>query len=95
MGRPDALPDARGLAAPFPLPDLHRVDAIPPAPHASDASAAVLLDAAADAALPPHPALADVPCAEKLVVPAPDALAPLVPAPTAEALPPHLLPADA
>jgi len=87
MGRPDAHPDARDPAAPFPLPDLRRVDASPRAPHASDASAAVLPDEAADA---PLPALADVRFAGKLVVPAPDVLAP-----TAEALQPHLLPPDA
>jgi len=73
--------------AAVPLPDLHPADAIPQAPHASDASDAVPPDEAADAVIP---ALAAVPCAEKLVVPAPDVLAP-----TAEALPPQVHQAQA
>ena len=58
--------------APFPLPDLRPADAIPLAQRASDASAAVLPDEAADAAIP---ALADAPSAEKLAVPEPAVLA--------------------
>jgi hypothetical protein len=50
------------------LPDLRPADAIPRAPLASDASAAVHPDEAADAAIP---ALAAGPCAEKLAAPAP------------------------
>jgi len=46
-----------------PLPDLLPADAIPPAQRASDASAAVHPDEAADALFP---ALAAGPCAEKL-----------------------------
>jgi hypothetical protein len=87
MELPDALPDAPDPAAPFPLPAPRRADAIPRAPHASDASAGVLPDEAADA---PIPVLAAVPYAEKLVVPAPDALAP-----TVETHPPQLLPVEA
>jgi len=60
---PDGFPDASVPAAAIPLPDLLPADAIPPAPLASDASAAVLPDAAEAA---PIPALAAAPCAEKL-----------------------------
>ena len=72
---PDGFPDASVPAAAALLPDLLPVDAIPPAPLASDASAAVRPDEAEAA---PIPALAAVPCAEKLaalaqVVPASDA----------------------
>jgi hypothetical protein len=87
MGLRDALLDVRAPGAPFPLLDLHRADAIPRAPHASDALDDVLPDEAADG---PIPALADAPYAEKLVAPAPDALAL-----TAEALLPRVLPAEA
>jgi hypothetical protein len=70
----DGLPDATvPVVRRFPLPDLHPADAIPLAPHASDASAAVPPDEAADATVP---ALADAPYAEKLAVPAPVAQAP-------------------
>jgi len=64
---PDGFPDASVPAAAIPLPDLLPVDAIPPAPLASDASAAVLPDEAEAA---PIPALAAAPCAEKLAAPA-------------------------
>jgi hypothetical protein len=60
---PDGFPDASVPAAAIPLPDLLPADAIPPAQLASDASAAVHPDEAADALFP---ALAAVPCAEKL-----------------------------
>ncbi len=86
MELPDDFLDALAPAAADPLPDLHPVDAILPAPRVSDASDAVPPDEAADA---PIPALAAVPCAEKLVAPEPDVLAP-----TAEALPPQVLPAQ-
>jgi hypothetical protein len=68
------------------LPDLHPADALLLAPLASDASAGVHPDEAADAIAP---ALAALPCAEKLAVPAP-----VVPAPIAK-LPPARLPAEA
>lgn len=87
MELPDALLDAPVPEEPFPLPDLHQVDAIPQAPHASDASAVVRPDEAADAALP---ALADAPYAEKWADPVPDALVR-----SAEALPLRRLPPDA
>jgi hypothetical protein len=79
MDLQDELLDASLLAEPFPLPDLHRVDAIPQAQLALDASAAVPRDAAADAVVP-VPAVA--PYAEKLA-----AQAQAVPALTAVALP--------
>jgi hypothetical protein len=60
------------------------VDAIPLAPLASDASVAVHPDAAADALLP---ALAVVPCAEKLAVPAQAVQAPAAKLHPARALP--------
>jgi len=87
MALPDALPDAPGPAAPFLLLDPHPAGALPLVPHASDASDAVPPDEAADAATP---ALAAVPYAEKLVVPAPDARAP-----TGAELPQKLLRAEA
>jgi len=62
----DELPDALLQEEPFPLPVLHRADAILRAQRAWDASAAVLLDAAADAALP---APVVEPNAEKLAAP--------------------------
>jgi hypothetical protein len=64
---PDGFPDALAPAVAIPLPDLLPADAIPPAPLASDASAAVHPDEAADA---PFPALAAAPCAERLAAPA-------------------------
>jgi hypothetical protein len=68
MAHPDGFPGALVPAeALLPLPDLHPADAIPRAPLASDASVAVHPDEAADA---PIPALAAVPCAEKLAAPA-------------------------
>ena len=75
----DELPDASLPEEPFPLPVPHRVDAIPRAQRAWDASAVVLPDAAADAIVP-APVVA--PNAEKLVAPVP-----AVPASTAVALP--------
>ena len=75
----DELPDASLPAAPFPLPDPRRVDAIPRAQRGWDASAAVLPDEAADAVVP-APVVA--PNAEKLAAPVP-----VVPASTAVALP--------
>jgi hypothetical protein len=66
-GLPDGFPDALVLAVAALLPDLHREDAILPTPRALDASAAVHLDEAADAAIP---ALAAVMYAEKLAAPA-------------------------
>jgi hypothetical protein len=59
----DGLPDVSRPEEPFPLPALHRADAIPQAQRVWDASAAVPPDAAADA-LVPVPAV--VPYAEKL-----------------------------
>jgi len=73
-------------AAAAPLPDLHPADAIPLAPLASDASVAVHPDEAADAI----PALAAVPCAEKLAAPVQ-----VVPEPTAKLPPAQVLPAEA
>jgi len=70
----------------IPLLDLLPADAIPPAQLASDASAAVHPDEAADA---PIPALAAVPCAEKLA-----ALAQVVRAPDAKLHPARALPAQ-
>ena len=87
MGLPAGFRDASVPAAAAFLPDLHPAGAILQAPPAWDAWAAVLPDAAADAALP---ALAAVLCVEKLAAPAPDVLAP-----TVEALPPRVLPAEA
>jgi hypothetical protein len=75
----DELPDESLPAEPFPLPDLHQVDAIPRAQRAWDALAAVPPDAAADAIVPVS---AVVPYAEKLA-----AQAQAVPASTAVALP--------
>jgi len=74
-------------ATPSPLPGLHPADAIPLAPLSSDASAAVHPDEAADAIVP---ALAAVPCAEKLVGPAP-----VVPASAAKLHPARAFPAQA
>jgi hypothetical protein len=68
----DGFPAALVPEAPFPLPDLRPADAIPRAQRASDASAAVPPDEAADA---PLPALADAPSVGKLA-----ALEPAVPA---------------
>jgi hypothetical protein len=65
MDLQDELPDASLPAEPFPLPDPHRADAIPPAQRASDASAAAPPDAAADA-VAPVPTV--VPYVEKLAV---------------------------
>jgi hypothetical protein len=65
--RQDGLPDALVPEGPFRLPGRRPADAIPPAPPASDASVAALLDEAAGAVLP---ALADVRYAEKLAAPA-------------------------
>jgi hypothetical protein len=62
-----ALLDAPVLEAPFPPPDPHPADAIRLALRVSDASDAVLPDAAEDAIVP---ALAVVRYAEKLAVPA-------------------------
>jgi hypothetical protein len=64
---PDGFPDASVPAAAALLPDLLQADAIPPAPLASDASAAVRPDEAEAA---PIPALAAGPGAEKLAAPA-------------------------
>jgi hypothetical protein len=82
MGLQDELPGESLPAEPFPLPDLHRVDAIPRAQRVWDASAAVPPDAAADAIVP-VPAV--VPYAEKLAaqaqaVQASTAVAPPAPA---------------
>jgi hypothetical protein len=63
LGHPDGFQDALAPAAAVPLPDLLPADAIPPAQLASDASVVVHPDEAADALFP---ALAAVPCAEKL-----------------------------
>ena len=88
MELPDELPGATvPVVHRFPLPDLRPADVIPRAPLASDALAAVPPDEAAVAAIP---ALAAVPCAEKLAAPAQ-----VVRAQTAEALPPPVLPAQA
>jgi hypothetical protein len=86
-GLPDGFPDALVPAAPSRLPDLRPTDAILPAQLASDASAAVHPDEAADAIVP---ALAAVPCAEKLAVPAP-----VVPAQDAEEHFQSVVPAEA
>jgi hypothetical protein len=90
MALPDALPDATVPAVRrFPLPDLHRADALPPAQPALDASAAVHPDEAEDVA---HPAPAVARCAEKSVVPAlvvPAQAAELRPAQAAEAKAPY------
>jgi len=83
----DGFLDATVPAAAASLPDLHPADATLRAPRASDASAAVHPDEAADAALP---ALAAVPCAEKLAVPAL-----VVPALAAKLRSPQVLPAEA
>lgn len=82
----DALLVVRAPGAPSPLLDLHRADAIPRAPHESDASDDVRPDEAADAAIP---ALADAPYAEKLVALALDGRVR-----TAEALLPRVLPPE-
>ena len=82
----DGFPDALVPAAADPLPDLRPGDAFPPAPRASDASAAVHPDEAADA---PIPVLAVLPSAEKSAAPAP-----AVPAQIAK-LHPARLPAEA
>jgi hypothetical protein len=79
MGLRDELPDASLPAEPFPLPVLHRADAIPRAQRAWDALAAVPRDAAAGAELPAPVA---APNAEKLAV-----LVPAFQASTAAALP--------
>jgi len=87
MELPAALPVAMVPAVRrSPLPDLHPTDVIPPAPRASDASAAVHPDEAADAI----PALGDAPRAEKLAVPAQ-----AVPASDAKLHPARTLPAEA
>jgi hypothetical protein len=65
---PGALRGAQVPAGPFLLPDRRQADAILLARLAWDASAGAHPDAAADAVLP---ALAVVPCVEKLAVPAP------------------------
>jgi hypothetical protein len=52
MDLQDELPDESLPEEPFPLPDLHRADAILRAQRVWDASAAVPPDAAAGAALP-------------------------------------------
>jgi hypothetical protein len=83
---PDGFPDASAPAEEAPLRDLRPADAIPQAQLASDASAAVHPDEAADA---PILALAAVVCAEKLVVPAQ-----VVPALDAKLHPTQALPAQ-
>jgi hypothetical protein len=67
MGHPDGFPDALVPAAASPRLDPPPAGAIPPAPHASDASVAAPRDEAVDA---PFPALAAARCVEKLAVPA-------------------------
>jgi hypothetical protein len=88
MELPDGFPDALVPAVAAPLPDPHPADELPQAPRVSDALDAVRRDEAADAACFLL-ALAAVPHAEKLVAPAQ-----AVREPTAEALPPQVLPAQ-
>jgi hypothetical protein len=83
---PGALRGAPVPAGPFLLPDRRQADAILLARLASDASADAHPDAAADAVLP---ALAVVPCVEKLAV-----LAPVVPGRAGKAHLMQALPAE-